>query len=704
MEGRELELLGLLRVMRRHAGVIFSSLVIALGLGVLALFLMAPIYSASAVIFVDPAPKNVLASETVLGNDDDARVDSEIELMGTDAVLIRVIDELGLVKDPEFGVKAGIISQLLTLAGMPAPTLPTGSEAVNEVIANVRESLSFQRRGGTYVVGVTAKAPSPEGAARLANSVAGAYIAQQLDAKVGAVLASRNAIEGRMADAAAAVESSETAIDDFIDRQIGLLGASGTTASFLDLRDRVAKLEATTTTGDDAVRQASAALAGEDWDTVLSSLKSQALETLESQRTALARQLSATPREEPTYFNLQEQLAAATERVRTTAQSEIDTLQQSVTSDQRQLGDLRTQLRADVLKGPLPADDLTNLYRLQKSAEGSRTQYSLLLSRISELDAQASLQVADSRIVSPALPPSAPSFPKPAFIIALCLIGGLLIGSILALLVERYLGGFSDEEQLSQYGARRVIAVLPKAGARSGRKFLDNIIRYPASALADSFQRMRVAIEQSPTQPAVAGRGHVVMVSSTAPGEGKSTVAIGLARTFALAGQRTVLIDCDLRRPRVLRYLGMKAGMPLDPILRDTTAPVSPLPPAVTDPKSPVHVMASTSTTAALSSTTTRARLTELIAECRNQYDVVILDTSPIGAVTDAAFIAPLADFVLFVVRWSSTPQREVNKAVAQLESSMPETAELLMVLNGQPATRHSYGGRYSSYYATRKT
>ena len=296
MEGRELELLGLLRVMRRHAGVIFSSLVIALGLGVLALFLMAPIYSASAVIFVDPAPKNVLASETVLGNDDDARVDSEIELMGTDAVLIRVIDELGLVKDPEFGVKAGIISQLLTLAGMPAPTLPTGSEAVNEVIANVRESLSFQRRGGTYVVGVTAKAPSPEGAARLANSVAGAYIAQQLDAKVGAVLASRNAIEGRMADAAAAVESSETAIDDFIDRQIGLLGASGTTASFLDLRDRVAKLEATTTTGDDAVRQASAALAGEDWDTVLSSLKSQALETLESQRTALAHAMAVQPR------------------------------------------------------------------------------------------------------------------------------------------------------------------------------------------------------------------------------------------------------------------------------------------------------------------------------------------------------------------------------------------------------------------------
>ena len=185
------------------------------------------------------------------------------------------------------------------------------------------------------------------------------------------------------------------------------------------------------------------------------------------------------------------------------------------------------------------------------------------------------------------------------------------------------------------------------------------------------------------------------MVTSPMPSEGKTTVAISLAIAFAQTGRKVLIVDSDLRRPRVHRSFGLKPGagltsvlvgeQPLDEAIQHTEVPglhVLPSGPIPPNPAEMFHTDA----------------LKSLLAVVRQEYDQVIFDSPPLGAVTDAAILAPQLDGVLLVLRAKQTHKKAVLAAMRQLRDV---SANLLGgVLNCAAGSAGRYGsGYYQSYY-----
>ncbi|CAN7401137.1 Wzz/FepE/Etk N-terminal domain-containing protein [Devosia sp. LjRoot16] len=708
MNDQGFDLRSILGLLRRQARLIAITVLAVLVVATAAVFTMKPIYTASTLVLVDPSRKDLLDPNAQMGggSGESARVDSEVELAKSEATLLQTIEDENLIDDPEFGVRLGFRDTVLSFFRIAEATLPTGDEALQSVMAKLRESVTVQRRGLTFMLAIQARSPNPATAARIANAVAAAYIKVQLAAKIGSTLASRDIIQGRIAGASAAVSQSEGAFDKFIEDNIDTITAETGRTDLAALRAQLKEV------GGNRARDAAVAelvqrsLEQRDWAAVSANLGSQAITALAEQRQQLVNSLADTVDDSQQSIDLRAEVAKLDAELENSTTAELTTMRQRVATYQSQASDIRNQLRTSILSTDLPPDVLTNIYELQQNAEIARTQYQTLLSRLRELEAQAYLQVADSRVVSQTLPPSEPSFPNPRQILTLAGLAALGLGIGLAFLRENFVGGFTSEAQLHSFLRGPVISAVPRqkearAGAGDGG-IGEYMVSSPLSIFAESVRRIRVGIDQS-LQRSEANRpagGIVIMVSSASPSEGKSTLALSITRAYALAGHKTLLIDCDLRKPSIHRQLGLEPSTGLLEYLNHAVKEDA-LPSIMTvDDESGAQVVLgarrSDIATDSLLSSTTFARL---ISAARSTFDIVVLDTPPVGPVVDGLYLVKHADSIVFVVRWASTSQHDVRHAVTLLQGAKKPETEILAVLNQQEISKSAYSGKYAGYY-----
>jgi capsular exopolysaccharide synthesis family protein len=330
------------------------------------------------------------------------------------------------------------------------------------------------------------------------------------------------------------------------------------------------------------------------------------------------------------------------------------------------------------------------------------------------------LQIADSRVVSPALSPSSPSFPNPPLFLALAAISAVVLGVGLAFLYEHYIGGFTSEGQVGSVLKLKVAASIPRhknghrgAGAEAGESVANQMIAAPLSIYAESVRRVRAEIDQAIRQstpraalqaPNPDGQkpgGAVLMVSSAAPGEGKTTMALSLARAYAISGRSVLLIDADLRKPSVHRHMGIDAstglleylmepkhGEGLDRILfKEKESGLMALVGARRSDIPTDQMIASKA-------------FDDLIELARDHFEIVVIDTPPVGPVVDGIYLAKFADAIVFVVRWASTSQQDARDAVLSLDAARRPGVLTLAVLNQQEGSAASYRRKYAGYYS----
>ncbi|KQX42492.1 hypothetical protein ASD04_00520 [Devosia sp. Root436] len=706
MDENELNLRAIFGLLRRQFRLIAVTVVAVVALATLVAFTLTPTFTSSALILVDPSNKNLLAPEAQMNSSaaDSARIDSEVELARSDNVLLRAIRDENLVTDPEFGVSIGLWPRILTFLRLSTPALPTGEQAVNQALSELRSAVSVQRRGLTYLISVQVRSEQAEKAARITNAIAESYIADQLASKVDSVLASYNVLQARIGQAREAIVSSEGQFDTFVsDNMQRIIEDSGRT-DLAQMQQQMAQLQAARDQSQRSAEAVTTYLANEDWSSIVSTLQSSALDELAQQRQDLADQLSQAGADTPTAVNLRDELAAIENRLRETASSEVSDLRASVTQNQTQEDTLRQRLRQEVLGSSLSADVLTRLYELQQGAELARTQYQTLLARSQDLEAQADLQLADSRIVSPALPPERPSFPNKPLIIILAALAGLGLGAGLAFLRENLIGGFTTEEQVESVLRQQVAASVPRERAKSERESLANLmVTSPLSLFAESIRRIRAVLDQdlrSPDEESLGSR--VILVTSTAPNEGKTTTALALARSYSLAGYSTLLIDCDLRKPSIHRHLNLDPSQGLldfltDEAMRDVGVQNIVSKDNLTEMTLIIGSRRSDLPTDQLLAGPAFGRL---IAAARNSFAVIVLDSPPLAPVVDGRYIARFADAIVFVLRWATTAQTDARRALANLDEAKRKDAKTVVVLNQLDISRSGYERKYGGYYA----
>ncbi len=714
MDEQEIDVRAIFGLLRRRSRLIISVMVVVLIATAGVVFSLKPEYTASSLVLVDPSRKDLLDPDqsTTNSSADSARVDSEVEIVKSTPTLLQVVDRLDLLEHPEFRPTIGLRQQLLAFFRISEPTLPTGEEALSGVVRALEGSVSVRRRGLTYLISIAAEARSPQTAAELANAVADAYIASQIESKTRAIQSSLNLLEPRVAEASQALAASESVFDTFIEDNLDRIVEETGRQDIAALRRQLEEQGEAGTRLGSVVESASAELAALDYDDLVQSLQSEAISTLEQQRRELSQRLEVAVGEgSAEATDLRNALAGLEADISAQAQAEIASLRQEVASIQEESNALRDEIRRNVLSSNLPSHILTNIYELQQNAALARTNYERLVARVNELRAQADLQVADSRVVAPAVAPSAPSFPNTRLILLMAAIASLGLGVGLAFLVENFVGGITSAEQLENLTRRGDVTTIPlqknvrRPDGSQSTIAADAITLSPLSQFSEAFRRLRVRIDQSMANPGQPGdgrvQGKVVVVTSSIPVEGKSTTALALARTYSASGRNVLLIDGDLRKPAIHRQLDLQPSDGLFEFLSgELQSDLARI--IVKDPLSNASVLlgarhSETPTEQLLAS----APFQRLITAARSAYEIVVIDTAPIGVVVDGVYELQLADAVVFVTRWANTTQREVVRSLAAVEQSKKHPdVPVVIALTQQPVSGRAYQGKYSSYYA----
>ena len=651
-----------------------------------------PRYTAIATLVLDTRPTRVLdvtaatVSQLLGGPQADVGVvQTELAMLRSPLVADIIIRKLDLLQKAEFAPESerlrGWMDETVreTLdAVRPWLDLPVSNPAVppaveGETAARERaieifsRNLSVTTEPRSYVIRVAYQSTDPELAANIANAVAETYTTLQLAARREAVNRANNWLAERAAELRQQVHETERAAEQFKEES-GLSEVRGMTVNAQQLSELnsqiiVAASERAQKTAE--LREVQAARAPNGNPAALASPLLQYLR--EQEAVLLNRHTQLTTTLGPSH----PQVAAVEAQrgdLRRSIEREIDARVKALTADVRAVAAreevLRQRMAGLQAEHSAMTEKRVQLRQLEREAEANRTTFANLLSRWKQIEGDGNLQQPDARVIASARVPSAPSFPNLKIFLPLSGGGFILAGLIVALALELSDRTVRTVRDLERVTSRRCIGFTPAFSRSAAADEL--VLRRDTSLYADAIRSIRLSVARGNHD----APPKVILVSSSVPGEGKSVFALSLARSAAQAAYRTLLIDCDLRRPSINRLLRQAPGV--DFVSLCSSAERSPvITPAgelvQNDSESPLHFIASSGHSRSpqdlLSSPGTR----DFLERMREAYDIIVLDTPPLLAATDALVLASLADTTVFLVRWGSTPRAVVGHALQML-------------------------------------
>lgn len=727
MHSSELDIRDLIDIFNRQRRLIILAVAVTLSLAIVYLAMATPLYRATALISIDAAGQNLLEGGTENSQSAvlNSRVDGEVEILKSAALQLAVADKADLISDPEFGPSVGLGEKIGTalgignpvdsarkLLGLPARTTLSGDEYVKRIINKLSNVVDIRRRGLTYLISVTIESESPTRAAEIANTYVATYIERQVQTKTEAAIGSRDVLRRQIDTARQALTASEDKLNGFIDDNLARIEKDSGDPAIGQLRRQLEAVRTERTDTLAALNSVDQAKTSADWLSAASRLGDEALSELARQRSELEKGLSAATEGSPQAIELASALARLDEGLSARAGGLRSTIDADLKAMSQNESTIRDQLRQTLTQSQLSSELVTDLFNLQQSATAARNQYQLLLDRVQNFETLANLQVADARVVSEALPPISASSPRTNLILALALVAALFIGFGLALLNEYYVGGVTSPVQLRNILQAPVPTAIPAMTGEKETTIADEVVKSPMSPYAEGFRKLRSAVDlgirrlhgdAQISERNTDQRGQIVLICSALPGEGKSTSAIALARTYAQAGQRTLLIDCDLRRPSLANYVHVEGTTGLLQYLTSTEDPENLVIEPVLDPVSNLLIIpAGGRSNQPTDQLVNGARFRSLVRVARQSFDVIVMDSPPILPVVDTRYLAPHADAVIQVVRFANTTQGEVREAASILQEVIGKETLFLGLLSRQVSSgrkRGYYSGDYHGYY-----
>ncbi len=328
------------------------------------------------------------------------------------------------------------------------------------------------------------------------------------------------------------------------------------------------------------------------------------------------------------------------------------------------------------------------LARLERKREAAEKLYSLLEEKYQEAVINEQSQPGNVIIVDPAIKPDLPAKPNRILIILIGFVlgGGLAFGYVF---VRNYFDNTIKTPEDIQQRNINLLAWLPQIegmGVNGSREYEFIVARKPSAAPSEAFRTLRTRIQFSKI-----GLDAVktILVTSAVPSEGKTTVCVNLAGTFAQSNKKTLIIDSDLRKPKIhnlfntQRYPGLIdyffEQLPLKEIIRESDIPNLSYITSGTIPPNPAETIAS-------------QQMKDFLAEMRERFDVVIIDSAPLIAVTDSEILATMVDASILIVSAEETEVDMMENAVQILRRD--KSSFIGVVLN-----KFSYKSGYASYY-----
>ena len=725
----QFDLRELLLMLRRRRAIILGCIIVITVLAVALVFWLKPKYTAETSLLLDSRKTNIIDLQAVMGGiqPEAAAIRSEVDVLRSRQLIARVIDKLGLSGNPEFNTslrgedddvfatlsrwrKQGI-SWLGQVGLLPADKTPvlTPAELQQQtmmlLIDKLLDHLVVGNDQRSYTIKMSYTDSNPALAARIVNAVADAYLVDQLEAKFEATKRANSWLSDRVAELRNQVNAAEQAVQTYREQnKLTVADSKGTTISTQQLGELNSQL--ILASADRAQKEArmrqfqdSAKNGTIDANTpeVMASPLIAQLRTQETEVLRKEADLSAHFGDRhPAIINVRAELRDVRRQISQEINKIVGNLAQEVQVAKIREQSLQQNL-ADLQKRAGQSNDAAvKLHELEREAQANRTLYESFLARFKETAEQEDIQQADARVIASADVPIDPSFPNKKLFVALALLGSALIGVLAAILIERLDNGFRSAEQIEQLAGISGLGMVPMLPGRAALapRPEDVVLKKPTSAFAESIRSLRTAILYSHVDKPP----RALLVTSAVPEEGKSLLSVSLARSSAKAGQKVLLIDADLRRPKISKMLKAKNQATLAELFAGEKTAEEVI---NRDEESDLDFICGRAGMPNPQDLLSSQHMRDFVRSISQHYDLVILDSPPVLAASDALVLSRIVDATIFVVRWERTPRQVVLGALKQLQGVGGMVAGVVLSrVNVRKHAKFGYGD-HGYYYGT---
>ncbi len=704
---REPHLYDYLLVLRKHQWLILSFLAVVVTIVTVATFRMQSVYVATARIEIDREGSNILPFQGPDAydyySDSENYIETQSKILTSETLALQTIRNSGLSALPQFSTPTGPSEAVAigTLANQKRP--PELGEFLG--------SLSVHRVPNSRLMDVSFESTDPQLAARIVNAHIENFIEQNFRSRYESASQASSWLTDQLNDMKAKVQKSEDArIAYERQNQIWTLDDKQniTTQRLADVNKELTEARSERMKKESLYDFARAG----NLDAVPQTQGNGFLQDLTKKRNELNAEYNDSLAQYGPNFPKVVRQQSQIKDLDSTIQKEKQNILNSLESDYREARQhemlLMEELDQQKSQANAMAEKLVEYNILKREAEANKTLYDGLLTKLKEANISVGLKSSNIRLVDPAMIPSYPSRPAKTRNIALAFLVGLVGGVGLALIREYLDNTVKSPDDIETLARLPSLAVVPqfsggngsakRAGLLSGNgheKRIELVAQdLPKSQMSEAFRALRTSILLSSADHPP----QVILVTSALPREGKTTAAANLAVTLAQLGDRTVLVDADLRKPGVGRVLNLSnskyAGLssylagvssldlvtvPHPAIPNLAAIPTGPLPP------NPADLLSS-------------HKLADAIVELRSKYKFVVIDSPPIMAATDAVILSVQTDGVLLVVRSGETPKEAFTRTRDLLTSVKCRILGVVLNAVDSSAPDYYYSYRYYPY------
>lgn len=715
---QEIDLTALFQVVWRRKWSIILLTLLSMALASVVVMNIEPTYRASTTLLITDQANKVVSIDQIYGLDGLGNnfIQTQIGLIRSRSTIERAVKQLNLTSHPAYDPRQAVASPyhpraLVKQAKDWIPGLTdlthindqpielTEQEVLQSVVNRLLGQLSVENVRGSNLVVIHVESTDRALAARAANAIAEAFIEGQLDAAIDATLSATNWMNNRLIDLRDSLQSSESRLRQFLESEnlIDLDGIEGLSAreltglntQLLEARRKRAEIESEFTQIRD--------LSSEGWESWVTTPPVMRNTMVQSIRSDLARAQARVdelsnrygPRH-PVMQSAMSDLNAAQTNLRLQVEQIVSSIERNY---QVAIANERS-LERSVEENKEAIQRITRnqfrLNELQREVSTNQALFDTFMTRLKETTATSDLQTSNARISDPAVVPIHSVKPKKSLIVAVVGILVAMLATFIVLLLNMLNNTFRTADDIESRLNLPVLGILPLLRKVKNRQAMANIyVDNKDRAFSESVKTIRTSVMLSSIdQPHL-----VLMVTSSIPGEGKSTSSINLA--YGLGQMQKVLyIEADMRRPTLAKTLGYAPGSAglanliagnaeFDSTVQSHNG-IDILVAGVVPPN-PLELLSST-------------RFKALVDELKQNYDCIIIDSPPIQAVSDPLIISAVADSVIYITKYDSTPIKLVEDGIGSLLQHNASVKGIIMnQVDIKKAQKQGYS--YSGYY-----
>lgn len=668
--------------------------------GLLFVYLQTPLYRSTAKVeIVTDSAKVIQDLEVVTQSSDLRALETARQKLFSRELARRVVFELNLTEDEAFLAPTPSFSLVNLINRITGAQKQADLEALSAetreamAVGRVQHGLSASLVRNTSIMNVTFSHPSREHTALVANQVVESFIDQNVDRTSQTSDLARQFIEEQVRETKEKLQNSERALVAYAKEEgITLTGddASLISENISQLNEALAQAIQDRLAAEryfEQVQEGNAATLPKVFESAsIQATKEKIAELRASYQEKLATLKPGFPemrRLQAQISELERQIDLEIASIAKTTEIRFEQAKQREAAVKRELEQLEREQREF-------QDKNIQYTILKREVDSNRAQYDSLIGKLNEVGVGADLRTTNASLVDEALAPGGPYSPQLSRTVLMSLFLFSAMAAALIYLLELMNNTFTVPDQIESELKIPVLGILPNVAEKEQMAALED----PKSALSEAYRSLRTSLQFTGTEGAM----RTLLVTSAEPSEGKSTTVFKLAQDFSALGRSVLVIDADLRKPRLHRIFNTDNSIGLSNLLsnvvrqgdvvsifRNTGNPNVTFLPAGTIPPNPADLLMS-------------QRMALTLHFCAKKYDMVIIDAPPVMGLSDAPILSRHADATLLVVSSKQVTRKSVKTALNRLKNSGGNVVGAALSKFSVDNLDYNYAYRYMQY------